>query len=355
MPIDKLLLCILALSSIVMTSCVDTVELKGKGATFPAPIYSRWIALYNRQNEGIRITYEPIGSGGGIQAITKREADFGASDALLKKSEKRRLPGELLQIPTVIGPVVIAYNLPHIQGNLVLSSDVIVDIYLNKIKQWNDPRISQLNPNLNLPSLLIHVAHRSDSSGTTYIFSDYLTAVSAEWADRVGRGKSLFWPTGDKWAGEGNDGVAHKILLEPGGLGYVELKYAENAGLSYATIINQEGNPVKPSIHSVQKAEENTTELPGTFIKPSIVNAPGKESYPIAGFTYILIYQDLRYLSNPIKERALLKFMSWILNDGQKFVEEMHYTPLPEQLRLESIKLLESIQWNSDQETTKQP
>jgi phosphate transport system substrate-binding protein len=323
----------------LLEGCGESVELHGKGATFPAPIYARWIALYERANPDVNISYKPVGSGRGIQAITAREVDFGASDALLKRNEERALPAELLAIPTVIGPVVLAYNLPDLKTTLTLSGDTLADIYLGRITRWNNRRLALINPDVTLPDREIHVAHRSDSSGTTYIFSDYLSTVSDEWRERVGHGKELYWPTGDDWAGDGNDGVAHRILLEPGGIGYLELKYAENAGLSYAALINKAGEPVKPSVRSVQMAEKNTPPSPDTFLKPSIVNAPGKESYPIAGFTYLLVYKDLRYLGNPKREQALVKFLAWILTEGQKTAHELHYTPLPKSLRDEALNL----------------
>lgn len=328
----------------LLAGCIgDTVELHGAGATFPAPIYARWRALYHRANPETVIHYRAIGSGGGIKAITGRKVDFGASDALLKKSELRALPAPLLSIPTVLGPVVMAYNLPDLEGELILSGETIAGIYLGEITNWNDPRIAAINPRANLPDQTLHVAHRSDSSGTTHIFTDYLSAVSEEWREDVGRGKRVFWPTGDAWAGDGNDGVAHRILLEPGGIGYLELKYAQNAGLKYATLLNREGEPVLPSVESVQEAERNTPPTPGTYLKPSIVNAPGTASYPIAGFTYLLVYEDLGGMP-PRKARALIDFLEWILGEeGQPEARKLHYTPLPEALRMQALRDVKSI------------
>jgi phosphate transport system substrate-binding protein len=238
-----------AIAAVILSGCIgDTIELHGAGATFPAPIYARWRALYHRANPEVVIHYRAVGSGKGIKAITAREVDFGASDALFKKSEQRALPAPLLSIPTVLGPVVMAYNLPDLKTELVLSGETIAGIYLGEITAWNDPRIAAINPGTELPNHPIHVAHRSDSSGTTHIFTDYLSAVSDEWRRDVGRGKRVFWPTGDDWAGGGNDGVAHRILLEPGGIGYLELKYAQNAGLRYATLLNRDGHRVLPSV-----------------------------------------------------------------------------------------------------------
>jgi phosphate transport system substrate-binding protein len=324
---------VVAVVAVLTAGCIgEKVELYGAGATFPAPIYARWRALYHRANPDIVIHYRALGSGRGIEAITAREVDFGASDALLKASEERALPAPLLSIPTVLGPVVLAYNLPDFESELTLSGEAVAGIYLGDITRWDDPRIVATNPGIQLPDHSIHVAHRSDSSGTTYIFTDYLSAVSETWLAGVGRAKQVHWPTGDEWAGEGNDGVAHRILLEPGGIGYLELKYAQNAGLKYARLMNRDGYAVLPSVGSVQQAESNTPATPGTYLKPSIVNAPGKYSYPIAGFTYLLVYRDLSHME-PNRAIALIDFLKWILGEGQQEAPKLHYTPLPEAVR----------------------
>jgi phosphate transport system substrate-binding protein len=320
----------------------DQIELEGAGATFPAPIYARWRALFQRANPGVSIHYRPVGSGRGIREISARNVDFGASDALLNDSESRALAAPLLAIPTVLGPVVLAYNLPKVEGQLTLAGEVVAGIYLGTITKWSDPRITAINPAIALPDLPIRVAHRSDSSGTTHIFTDYLSAVSEEWAERVGKGKRVLWPTGDDWSGEGNDGVAHRILLEPGGIGYLELKYAQNAGLRYAAMINRAGNRVWPSVASVQAAEESTATTGGELLKPSIVDAPGADAYPIAGFTYLLVYRDLGYME-PRKAHTLKRFIKWILQQGQPMASELHYTPLPEPLRREVLRQLDDI------------
>lgn len=333
----RLLFCAtLALAILGLPGCIgDRVEIEGAGATFPAPIYARWRALFHRQHPDITIHYRAVGSGRGIEAITDRKVDFGASDALLKPSEVRALDARLLSIPTVMGPVVIAYNLPGLEDEVTLSGPVIAGIHLGEITRWNDARLVAINPGIDLPDLPIQVAHRSDSSGTTHIFTDYLSHVSQTWRERVGTGKQVNWPTGDEWAGDGNDGVAHRILLEPGGLGYLELKYAQNAGLNYAALINRDGQRVWPTPQSVQQAERNTPSTPGTYLKPSIVNAPGHGSYPIAGFTYLLVYQDLGDMA-PEKAHALSTFLQWVLTEGQPEAEALHYTPLP-------ISLLDAV------------
>jgi phosphate transport system substrate-binding protein len=333
----------LLMLSLLMSGCIgDRIEVDGAGATFPAPIYARWRALFQRENPGISIHYQAVGSGEGIKRITARRVHFGASDALLRPSEERALPAPLVSIPTVLGPVVIAYNLPQLQHELTLSGELLAAIYLGEIKRWDDPRISVINPGVDLPSISIRVSHRSDSSGTTHIFTDYLSSVSSQWRQQVGKGKVVFWPTGNDWAGEGNDGVAHRILLEPGGIGYLELKYAQNAGLKYAALLNREGVRVWPTVKAVQEAERNTPATPGTYLKASIVNAPGERSYPIAAYTYLLVYQDLRYME-PRKAHALLQFLHWVLTKGQTEAHKLHYVPLPEIQRHKALEELTGI------------
>lgn len=338
-------------AGIFPVGCKDHgVELVGKGASFPAPLYARWIALYNRDAEHGHVHYLPVGSGGGIKAITAREVDFGASDAPLNDSETQRLPDPILHIPTAMGPVVIAYNLPGIREELILDAKTIADIYLGELKRWNDPVIAALNPGIDLPDLEIRPAHRADSSGTTYIFTDYLSSVSDSWKENVGRGKVVPWPAGEDWEGDGNDGVAHRVLLLPGGVGYLELRYAQNAGLKYATVINREGRSVRPTIESVQAAERNSPSVPGTLIKSSMVNAPGSDSYPICSYTYLLVYEDLSYLQNSTKEKALIHFLEWTLTEGQTLAEPLHYVPLPAPVREEALVAVRKIKLSSEGE-----
>jgi len=319
------------------------VEVFGAGASFPAPIYTRWIALYERQNPDVVIEYASIGSGGGIEAITDRDVHFGASDALLTQGERVLLPAPLLEIPMVMGPVVIAYNLPRLDDRLTLDADTIAAIYLGDITQWTDDAIADLNPDVDLPDMPIRVTHRSDSSGTTAIFTDYLSAVSETWRDGYGVSKQLSWPI-SSGAGDGNDGVAQLILLQPGGVGYLEFSYAENAGLEYAALINRDGERVLPTVEGVQAAERNTPPTEDRITKPSIVNAPGAESYPIAGFTYLLVYEDLTYFDEPDAAHALIDYIEWTLTNGQALATDMNYTPLPQDLREAAFDLVETIQ-----------
>jgi len=320
------------------------VQIHGKGATFPAPLYQRWIALFERARPDIEIHYSAVGSGAGIRVTIERTAHFGASDALLTAAQQQQLPADLLILPMVLGPVVMAYNLPDFDAELTLDGDTIAAIYLGQITRWNDSRLAALNPGVDLPDLEIHVAHRADASGTSFIFTDYLSAVSVEWREQVGKGTEVNWPTGDEWAGIGNDGVAHRILLLPGGIGYLEIKYALNAGLEYAALINRSGERVWPTVAGVQAAESNTPAPAEGVLKPSIVNAPGAVSYPICGFTYLLVYRQLDYFDNPLRAQALVDFLRWALTEGQTIAPELHYTPLPEELRQATLGLVETIE-----------
>ncbi|TCP21115.1 phosphate ABC transporter substrate-binding protein PstS [Rhodovulum adriaticum] len=319
------------------------VELSGAGATFPAPLYARWIALFERAHPEIRVSYRAIGSGGGIRNITAQDVDFGASDALLNPDEVKALPAPLLTIPTVLGAVVVAYNLPQFDGQLVLSGKVLADIYLGRILRWNEAPIAALNPQATLPDLPIHVAHRADSSGTTSIFTDYLCRISPEWQSWIGCGKMVRWPTDADLAGLGSDGIAHQIQLEPGGIGYLEVKYALNAGLPYATLVNRAGYPVRATTESVQSAELNTPATDDSPIKPSVVDAPGEDSYPLAAFSYLLVYRDLGYLPRD-KGQALITFLRWCLTEGQIQARKLHYVPLPAPLQDHFLGEIEALE-----------
>jgi len=330
-------------AAMVLSGCWQSpVEITGAGATFPAPLYARWCALFERAHPGISVAYRAIGSGGGIRAITARKVEFGASDALLKPEEERALPAPILTIPTVLGAVVMAYNLPRLEGELVLSGPVLARIYLGHITRWDAPEIASLNPSLALPALPLRVAHRADSSGTTHIFTSYLSAVSPEWRASIGTGKTVAWPSDRRLAGTGNDGVAHQILLEPGGIGYVEIKYAENSGLDFATLINRAGRRVRPTAKGVQSAEEHTPAPQNGPIKPSVVDAPGEESYPISAFTYLLVYRDLSYLPRDAAE-VLVAFLAWCLTEGQAEAEKLHYVALPDVLQAHFLEEIAAL------------
>ncbi len=320
----------------------QSVDLTGAGATFPYPIYSKWFADY-AASTGVKINYQSIGSGGGIRQLSEQTVDFGASDAPMSDAELSSAKGgAVLHFPTVLGAVVITYNIPGVARTLNLSGDVVADIFLGRITKWNDARVASQNRGVPLPSSDILVIHRSDGSGTSYIFTDYLTAVSPAWAAGPGKGKEVSWPVG--LGGKGNEGVAGQIKQIPGSIGYVELAYARQNKLSYAAIRNADGRYVAPTIESVTAAADGAVKRlgKGTDYRVSIVNAVGKNSYPISSFTWILAYQNQ---TDPVKGKKLVSFLGWAYRDGQKSAPTLDYAPLPKSLianlesRLKTIKV----------------
>lgn len=308
-----------------------TVSLIGVGASFPFPIYTKWIDEYQRLHPNVRINYQPIGSGGGIRQITAGTVDFAGSDAFLSDEQLRAAPGDLLHIPTVMGAVVIVYNLPGVRESLELTPAVIADLFLGKIARWNDRRIAELNPGTRLPNLPVAVVHRSDGSGTTFVFTSYLARVSAEWQGRVGVGTAVSWPAGV--GAPQNDGVAGQVRQIPGAVGYVELAYALQNKMTYAAIQNRSGRFVLPSVETTSHAAAGMP-MPGDY-RTMVVDAPGEESYPIAAFTWILLPKEQR---DPVKGRALVDFLWWAIHDGQQYAPALHYAPLPDSL----VKRLEA-------------
>lgn len=314
------------------------IVLNGAGATFPYPLISKWTFEYGKIKPNVQINYQSIGSGGGIRQIMAKTVDFGASDAPLTEQEFNEIPG-VLHIPITIGAVVIAYNLPGIENKLYLSGDVIANIYLGKITRWDDPKISSLNPDIKLPSTDIIVAHRSDGSGTTYIFTEYLSSVSDEWAEKVGKGKSVNWPVG--LGGKGNEGVAGLITQNPHSIGYVELAYAKLQNIKYASIKNKAGKFTEPSVETI--ANSANTVLPKgdkSWSDVSIVNAEGGNSYPIASFSYVLVYKNQ---NDRTKGKSIAEFLWWAVHDGQGYSSELLYVPLPKEvitINEETIKLI---------------
>jgi phosphate transport system substrate-binding protein len=306
-------------------ACAGAQDLNGAGATFPYPIYSKWFSDYARES-GVRINYQSIGSGGGIRQLTEGTVDFGASDAPMSDAEMAKLKAPVLHLPTVLGAVVITYNVPGVPAALKLSGPVLADIFLGKITKWNDSRIAALNSGVKLPETDILVVHRSDGSGTTYIFSDYLAAVSPSWSKTPGRGKELRWPTG--LGAKGNEGVAGQVKQMPGAIGYVELAYAKQNGLAYASMQNAAGSFVAPTIESVTAAAAGAvSKLPAnTDYRISIVNAPGAGAYPISSFTYLLVYQNQ---PDARKGKELVDFLRWYLRAGEKSAASLDYAPLP--------------------------
>ena len=305
-----------------ISSQAGPITLNGAGATFPYPLYSKWMAEYNKEFPNIRINYQSIGSGGGIRQIIAGTVDFGASDAPMKADESKQAPGKLLHIPATIGSVVVSYNLPEVSQTLKLSSGVVADIYLGNIKKWNDPKISADNPDAKLPGKDISVVYRTDGSGTTNVFTDYLSAVSPAWKEKVGVGKSVKWPVG--LGAKGNEGVSGQVKTTPYTVGYIERAYATQNKLPMAEIKNKAGKFVSPSPASMSAAAEGV-EMPAELFV-SLVDSAAENAYPISGYTYLLVYADAK---NPAKGEAIAKFLWWALHDGQKFAESLDYAPLP--------------------------
>ncbi len=300
----------------------SALTLTGAGATFPYPLYSKWFDVYGKAN-GVQINYQSIGSGGGIQQLKNGTVDFGASDASLSDEEMKAMPGPVVHIPTVAGAVAVAYNLPGVT-ELCLSPEVLVGIFLGNVTRWNDRAIVSVNPGAKMPNLPIAIAHRSDGSGTTYIFTHYLAAVSKAWAERVGAGKSVNWPVGI--GGKGNEGVTGVVKQTPGGIGYVELAYAVQNKLSYAQMRNAAGNFIKPSVAATTAAAAGAAEKMKQDMRVSIVNSTAPDAYPIVGFTYLLVYRNQK---DPAKGKALAGFLTWAIHDGQRYAEPLLYAPLP--------------------------
>jgi phosphate transport system substrate-binding protein len=298
------------------------VVLNGAGATFPFPLYSKWVAEYNRQKPHIRINYQSIGSGGGIRQIVAQTVDFGATDAPMKADEAAKAKTKIVHIPTTIGAVVVAYNVPELSAPLKLSSDALAAIYLGKITKWNDPALKALNPELALPDRNIAVVYRSDGSGTTSVFTDYLAAVSPEWKEKVGAGKSVSWPVG--LGAKGNEGVTGQTKTMPGSIGYVESAYAKQNKLPVAHIKNKAGAFIEPSTAATTAAAQGVALPDSLYV--SLVNPDDPAAYPIASYTYILVYEDS---PDKAKAAALAEFLWWAVHDGQKYAAELDYAPLP--------------------------
>src|SRR5688572_5880435 len=301
-----------------------TVSLQGAGATFPNPLYQKWLSEYGKLHSNIRIDYQSIGSGGGIKQLKDQTVDFGASDSPMKDEDLESAPGEILHVPTVLGAVVITYNLSGVNQPLRFSSEVVADIFLGKVKKWNDPKIVADNPGVTLPANDITVVHRSDGSGTSAVFTDYLSKVSAEWKDKVGSGTSPSWPIGI--GGKGNEGVTGQVKNTPNTVGYVELAYAAQNKLPVALIKNASGNFIEPSIDSVTAAAAGSAANTPDDLRVSITNATGAQAYPISSYTYILVYKEQK---DATKGKALVDFLWWGIHDGEAFAKELQYAPLP--------------------------
>ena len=311
--------------------------INGAGATFPYPIYSKWFDAYTKVDPSVRFNYQSIGSGGGQKQIMAQTVDFGASDGPMSDDNLSKAPGKLLHIPTVAGADVVAYNLPG-NPSLKLDADTIAGIFLGEIKKWNDPKIAALNSGVTLPDQEIVVVHRSDGSGTTYIWTDYLSKISPEWKTKVGTNTSVNWPTGI--GGKGNEGVAGQIKQTPGALGYVELIYAVQNQMPYADVKNAAGKFVKPSLESITAAMA-TAQIPDDF-RFSMTNASGEAAYPICGATWLLVYEQQK---DATKGKKLVEFLKWAQKDGEKMAKDLDYAPLPESLQARVLKRIEEIKF----------
>jgi phosphate transport system substrate-binding protein len=300
------------------------LRINGAGATFPNPIYQKWFSEYNKLHTNVEINYQSIGSGGGIQQVTKQTVFFGASDGPMTADQLQGAPGNIMHFPTVLGAVVPVYNLPGVSAELKFSGPVLADVFLGKITKWNDPAIAKLNAGVTLPATDITVAHRADGSGTTYIWVDFLSKISPEWKSKVGVATSVNWPTGV--GGRGNEGVAGLVKQTPGALGYVELVYALQNKIAYGSVLNAAGESVKATVDAVTAAAAAAaTQMPADF-RVSITNAPGKGVYPISSFTWILLYENAK---DKGQAKAMVDFMKWALADGQKYCADLGYAPLP--------------------------
>jgi phosphate transport system substrate-binding protein len=317
-----------------------TMRLTGAGATFPYPIYSKWMGEYHTLHPNVEINYQSIGSGGGIRQFTDHTVDFGASDGPMTDAQIQAVNGNVYHIPTVLGSVVPTYNIPGFTGRLRFTGEVLAGIFLGQITKWNDSRITAINPGANLPDQDIVVAHRSDGSGTTYIWSDYLSKVSPDWAQRVGKGTSVNWPVG--LGGQGNPGVANIVKQTPGALGYVELIYAIQNRIGYGLVRNKAGNYIEATLQTTTNAAAGAVASldPNTDFRVSITDADGPQAYPIASFTWLLVPKEMTDMA---KARTLLDFVWWAVHDGEKYTTDLAYAPLParvvqlEEQRLKSI------------------
>jgi phosphate transport system substrate-binding protein len=327
-----------ALSLAGATLVAQNIQINGAGATFPAPIYTKWFAEYNKRHSNIRINYQPLGSGAGIRQITERTVFFGATDGPMTQEQLLAAPGKILHLPTVLGAVVPVYNVPGLAQDLKFSGPVLANIYLGRITKWNDAAIAALNPGVSLPGSDIVVAHRSDGSGTTYIWVDYLSKVSPDFKKTVGVGTAVKWPVGI--AAAKNDGVAAIVKQTPGALGYVELIYALQTKTPYGLVQNMNGKFVKASHESVTAAAAAAAKQMPADYRVSITNAPGDAVYPIASFTWMLFYQDPK---DKTQAKAMVDFMKWALTDGQKMAGAMGYAPLPANVIDMEMKTLATI------------
>jgi len=330
-------LVLLFVSALLALPVFGQTQLSGAGATFPYPMYSKWFSEYSKSHPGIEINYQSIGSGGGIRQVTAGTVDFGASDMPMTDKQLQDSKTKILNLPTVLGADVPAYNIPGVSGEVKFTQEALAGIFLGKISKWNDKAITSVNPGINFPDKEIIVVHRSDGSGTTFIWTDYLSKVSPEWKSQVGADTSVKWPVG--LGNKGNEGVSGLIRQMSGSIGYVELIYAVQNNIPYGSVRNSAGNFVKASLESVSAAAASAPKMPPDF-RVSITNAPGKDAYPISSFTWLLIPMPSK---DPAKGKILNDFLSWMVTDGQKMTGALAYAPLPDNVvakEKEAIKLV---------------
>ena len=324
-------------TQVLLGSASAATQLQGAGATFPAPLYQRWIAEYTKGNPDVQINYQGVGSGAGIKQFTQNLVSFGASDAAMKDEEIAAVKQGVVLIPATAGSIVLAYNLPGVE-NLKLSREAYVGIFLGKITKWNDPAIAKTNAGVNLPNLAVTVCERSDGSGTNFVFTKHLSAISPEFKDQVGEGTSVTWPTGV--AGKGNDGVTALIKQNKGAIGYVEYGYAKNNKLSFAALQNKAGEFVTATTAS-GAATLATTQFPANLLRAWPSDPEGKDAYPISTFTWLLLYKKY---DNTQAAEAVKKFVNYGLTEGQKFAEELGYIPLPKEVIDKNLEALKTVQ-----------
>jgi phosphate transport system substrate-binding protein len=324
---------VVALVSVAMigwmaAGAIAALSLTGAGATFPYPIYSKWFDAYHKLHPDLEINYQSIGSGGGIRQVTAGTVDFGASDGPMSAEQmaafKQKRGTDILHFPTVLGAAVPAYNVPGVKGTLRFTPEALAGIFLGTITKWNDPAIAEANPHIKLPSLQIVVAHRADGSGTTYVWTDYLSKVSPQWQQTVGKGTAVKWPAPSSLGAKGNEGVSGLIQQTPGSIGYIELIYALQNHIPYGMVRNAAGKYIKADLHSVSEAAAGVT-MPDDF-RVSITNSPSPDAYPISSFTWLLIPAKI---GDPAKKQAIVGFLHWMLSDGQGMTEALSYAPLP--------------------------
>jgi phosphate transport system substrate-binding protein len=338
--VRHLAVCVLTIAVVAagVTLAAQTIQINGAGATFPYPIYSKWFSEYNKLKPNVQINYQSIGSGGGIRQITNQTVFFGATDGPMTQEQLLAAPGRILHFPTVLGADVPVYNIPGVEADLKFTGPVLADIFLGKVTKWNDPALTKLNPGVQLPATEITVVHRSDGSGTTYIWVDYLAKVSPEWKQKVGVATSVNWPVGV--GGKGNEGVAGLIRQTPGSIGYVELIYALQSKIRYGAVQNMAGEFLQADVQSVTAAAAAAASAMPKDFRVSITNAPGKGVYPIASFTWLLLYESPK---DKQQARIFVDFVKWMLADGQKFAADLGYAPLPEAVVKMELEALAKI------------